>query len=727
RYLLPFLAVVESPATTGPMTGVALSSLHKFLLYGFIRKDCPRVKEAITLVAQAISRCHFEETDPDSDEVVLMKLLELSALCLRCEVGDLLNDESCWNVFLACYNLYHVTTDARSSGLLRDTAGNTLAHVVLMLFSCARVSRARSLASASAAASAAAVAAAASDGNATDGTAAELGINRQSTHPVGNNSSHADGSGTKLSAGELAGTGNGGGAMAAATVKPPKLASPQDETEEEPWPSVDGDGYAAGGSSGESGDRFEAALGDDRAALEGLSGSSHGERKGMSGRNGGKATVAELSGGGRRGQGGREEVGGAVEEVEENGVLVNVMRFLSRLSDPRSNGSAECVLGLSLINIALEAGGADLGRIPALVRVMGGDLCKHLLQNSQTGDLDVLSLTLRVVFNLFNSIKDHLKVQLEVFLTSVHLRVLEGANNGPEQQELALESLLEFTREPALMLDVYINYDCDVQCTNLFETICHSLSSHAMPRDGMEVNALNRLALEGVLAVIESISRRCQALPPSNPRAGSAPQWSSTPFSTPLPPSSGASSNSSNGKRGSSYVSMASDSDSDQDSVGSFAYAYGRSSTGSAGGDAALRGGRGRAGGAGGAGDDELEWLERARARTAEVLQERKKMKRRLGLAAERFNTGSKGWLEYAQELALIPTPATPAATAMFLKRTVMLDKSMLGEYLSRGPPDKYPFNAKVLEEYVKLFDMREKTFVEALRAFLKEFRLPGE
>lgn len=46
--------MVESPATTGPMTGVALSSLHKFLLYGFIRKDCPRVKEAITLVAQVM-------------------------------------------------------------------------------------------------------------------------------------------------------------------------------------------------------------------------------------------------------------------------------------------------------------------------------------------------------------------------------------------------------------------------------------------------------------------------------------------------------------------------------------------------------------------------------------------------------------------------------------------------------------------------------------------------
>lgn len=69
--------------------------------------------------------------------------------------------------------------------------------------------------------------------------------------------------------------------------------------------------------------------------------------------------------------------------------------------------------------------------------------------------------------------------------------MLDGASYGPEQQELALESLLEFTREPALLLDVYINYDCDVQCTNLFETICQSLSSHALPREGM-VSLLGR-------------------------------------------------------------------------------------------------------------------------------------------------------------------------------------------------------------------------------------------
>ena len=31
------------------------------------------------------------------------------------------------------------------------------------------------------------------------------------------------------------------------------------------------------------------------------------------------------------------------------------------------------------------------------------------------------------------------------------------------------------------MLDLYINYDCDVQCTNLFETICKALARQATP------------------------------------------------------------------------------------------------------------------------------------------------------------------------------------------------------------------------------------------------------
>ncbi|CAM9376279.1 unnamed protein product, partial [Discosporangium mesarthrocarpum] len=238
-----------------------------------------------------------------------------------------------------------------------------------------------------------------------------------------------------------------------------------------------------------------------------------------------------------------------------------------------------------------------------------------------------------------------------------------------------------------------------------------------------ELNALNRLALEGVLAVIESIARRCQA---TVPQSGKGLSLAPTPLPNPADTGGGgagrvAGMEEDPGKGAgagtdmvetSTYNSPASESDSDLDSQ-----SWG---TGA--------GARVGAGGGGVAGlEEELGWLEQARARTAEVLQQRKKMKRRLSLAAERFNTGEKGWLEYAQELGLLKTPATPHCVAKFLKETVMLDRSMLGEYLSKGPQERYPFNAEVLKEYVKLFHMSDKSFVNALRAFLKEFRLPGE
>ena len=38
-YLGPFLEVIRSEDTAGPITGVALSSVNKFLCYGLIGKD----------------------------------------------------------------------------------------------------------------------------------------------------------------------------------------------------------------------------------------------------------------------------------------------------------------------------------------------------------------------------------------------------------------------------------------------------------------------------------------------------------------------------------------------------------------------------------------------------------------------------------------------------------------------------------------------------------------
>lgn len=361
------------------------------------------------------------------------QLLELSALCLRCEVGDLLTDESCWNIFLACYNLYHITTNDKSFGLLRDTAGNTLAHIVLMLFSCPRVSRAS-------------VAGKKTDAEAADargtvlhetvgqwaGMAASAAAAAEQDRPPTDPSKAPPAPGHSGDRGERSAAGRDGRTPTSAQSSPGlwRQGSPL-TTEKAGEGGFSGEGARPGSSGGHGGTPLEEGQGQEEEpwpSVDGAGddGSSRGVDEGVVGAGRGALKAMMGPGNGRFGSGG---VGVPVspvkpagndqesENAEQEGVLVKVMRFLSLLSDPRSNGSAECVLSLSLINIALEAGGADLGRIPALVRVMRGDLCKHLLQNSQTDDLNVLSLTLRVVFNLFNSIKDHLKVQLEVFLT----------------------------------------------------------------------------------------------------------------------------------------------------------------------------------------------------------------------------------------------------------------------------------------------------------------------
>ena len=104
-----------------------------------------------------------------------------------------------------------------------------------------------------------------------------------------------------------------------------------------------------------------------------------------------------------------------------------------------SAGEASRMLGLSLLNVVLETGGRQISACPPLVAVIQHDLSRNLLQNSRTSNLQILSLTLRVVFNMFNSVREHMKVQLEVFFNSIHL----AESSLPETREMALESLVE--------------------------------------------------------------------------------------------------------------------------------------------------------------------------------------------------------------------------------------------------------------------------------------------
>ena len=80
----------------------------------------------------------------------------------------------------------------------------------------------------------------------------------------------------------------------------------------------------------------------------------------------------------------------------------------SPLTPPTQHKSDDATrrLGLALANIAIETGGVALGHHPTVVAVVKDELCRALLLNSQAPPerLEILSLTLRAIYNLFMSL-----------------------------------------------------------------------------------------------------------------------------------------------------------------------------------------------------------------------------------------------------------------------------------------------------------------------------------
>ncbi|KAL9187625.1 hypothetical protein ACHAXT_006003 [Thalassiosira profunda] len=752
-FVTPFAAAVRSGDVDARTTGEALSALHKFIVYGFIGRheeefssysmrlfssSSEKVRESISVAAQCIRHCSFENrgkssaaskgrlsfwpssekqtagsnpilgesdstvgassdlpsflTQPrrahkskgkgggdsnanrpklyaslsPSDEDVILKLLSLSVQVLRCPAGrSFLSSKDVVGVFDTCLHVAIAAGEANRS-LLRSAAADALSHCVIVVFGM----RGRSW-------------------------------RRHEGDQYGANNSLNDDTHDRTQ----------------------DDASDSDDDWGERDPTQD-DPLAANLKGPEKQDSQEEATEGDANVSE---------------------QVPSVN----------------TESHEEEPALVAIMHRLATLADPLLHEDDTCVLALSLVNIALETM-SDVDalsvRYPKLLSTMQNDLCRNLLRLSTSTDLAILGLSLRVIFNLFNSIKDHLKVQLEVFLTSVHLRILSFSihptskervwSSSPERRELALESLLEFCREPSLMADLYLNYDCDLSATNLFETICATLAKVANPEDDRasqsdevadsegepdvdssfdidapkppRLNILNRLALEGVLAVIDGIARRCrassnykEALPsdiPLNERDDSV---------LPSPPDSGNSA-----FLGNTLYITNDGSGSTHDSA---EYDFCNRSLSSAVSDLNRRAAPERCDSD--MSELDIDWLSKARHHTSLALRERKLRKRRMAKAVSEFNERSRDreWIEEAERLGVLPTPATPASVASFLYSGAGLDKSKIGLYLSKGPKDKYPFHNEVLENFAALFEFSGLSFSDALRTFLGRFRLPGE
>jgi len=667
-YLTPFCTAISSCDVSAPITGAALSALHKFILYGLIDPSSVQdAKEGITIIARSIQHCSFKESGSEiksnanfngnektsiqiTDEEVVLKLLNLASLVIRSPSGILLDSADIMGIFDTCL---HVATRVRdkASGLLQNAAVDCLSSMVLVVFRTA------------------------------PNVSVDFNFSAKNVQSMGERENDSSSEGSD------------------------DLWGGSDPTKQE----------------SEVHDSFYDTSKNIQQDDECFASSST------------KLLRTPLT---------FEEGQQDVQNGQTYSAHFAIMSCLASLVNPLTNSDQTCATALQLINIALETAPSDLlVGSSQLLNILKNTLCKNLLYLSTTSDLVVLSRTLRVIFNLFNSIKHQLKLQLEVFLKSVHLRILDRITRDElvgkfqasvefEKEislaEIALESLLEFCNEPALMQDIYVNYDCDVQFTNLFENIFQILASVAtgskisddkqgfatyekveckesedsngeekieflnIIRPQQPLNVLNMLACEGILAVIDSIARRCEV-----------PSHEDVKHST-------ASIDVENSNKISAFAANLALSDTESDSLESSGVNMSSPPSTASG---------------------SLEWLDEARQQTSKVFSERKRKKHQLASVATKFNKKpfDKEWIQKAEQLGIFSEPATAQSVAKFLYRTPNLDKTQIGLYLSKGPPEKYPFHSDVMHKFVALFDFSGMTFSYALREFLKRFRLPGE
>ncbi|OBZ90807.1 hypothetical protein A0J61_01144 [Choanephora cucurbitarum] len=129
--LNPFLEVIRSGNTTGPIAGTALGSVEKLLHYGIIGISNSRVASAMNALSSAATHCKFEASDAASDELVLLRMLQVLQMAITSECGQVLSDEAVCEMMETGLSM---CCQMRLSEMLRRSAEHVMINMVIAIF-----------------------------------------------------------------------------------------------------------------------------------------------------------------------------------------------------------------------------------------------------------------------------------------------------------------------------------------------------------------------------------------------------------------------------------------------------------------------------------------------------------------------------------------------------------------------------------------------------------------
>ncbi|KPP68066.1 brefeldin A-inhibited guanine nucleotide-exchange protein 2-like [Scleropages formosus] len=364
-----------------------------------------------------------------------------------------------------------------------------------------------------------------------------------------------------------------------------------------------------------------------------------------------------------------------------------VFRTLCKLSmrpladgppDPKSHELRSKVVSLQLLLSVLQSAGPVFRTHDMFINAIKQYLCVALSKNGVSSVPEVFELSLAIFLTLLSHFKVHLKMQIEVFFREIFLTILETSSSSFEHKWMVIQTLTRICADAQCVVDIYVNYDCDLNAANIFERLVNDLSKIAQGRSGQELGmtplqelSLRKKGLECLVSIL-----KCMV------------EWSKDLYVNPnlqtnLGQERPAEGESADGKLPDNLATRR-DSASSPDSVVSSGVQVSHP-------------------------DHPVQY---------EVIKQQKEI---IEHGIELFNKKPKRGIQYLQEQGMLGT--TTEDIARFLHQEERLDTTQVGEFLGENAR----FNKEVMYCYVDQLDFCGRDFVSALRAFLEGFRLPGE
>ncbi|KAK4784611.1 hypothetical protein SAY86_018979 [Trapa natans] len=90
---------------------------------------------------------------------------------------------------------------------------------------------------------------------------------------------------------------------------------------------------------------------------------------------------------------------------------------------------------------------------------------------------------------LLSRFRESLKGEIGIFFPLIVLRSLDGLDSPTTQKLCVLRMLEKICKDPQMLVDVYVNYDCDLEAPNLFERMVTTLSKIAQGTQTTDPNS----------------------------------------------------------------------------------------------------------------------------------------------------------------------------------------------------------------------------------------------